>query len=61
MYFSAPGIARLSAPSVSAPVQLNEDQFLSDVETALDESRAPELQALEAFTPRIQEISTRLK
>jgi hypothetical protein len=60
-HFSAAGVARLSAPSVSAPAHLNEDQFLSDVEAALDESRAPELQALEAFTPRIQEISTRIK
>ncbi len=55
------GVARLAAPSGTSARHLNEDQFLSDVEAAVDESRAPELQALEAFTPRIQEISATLK
>ena len=40
---------------------LNEDQFLSDVEAALDASHAPALQALDDFTPRIQEIAVTLR
>ncbi len=62
------------APSVSSAIRevhppvveraspsLSDDEFLSAIEAALGESHAPELAALAAFTPRIQEIALSVK
>lgn len=56
-------VALRSLPSRTEPGSpaLTEDQFLSDVEAALEAAHAPELQALDDFTPRIQEVAVNLK
>ena len=52
--------SRPSSPQSSMATS-SEDQFLSDVEAAVEAGRAPELQALDDFTPRIQEVAMNLK
>ncbi|OGR90460.1 MAG: hypothetical protein A2V88_14870 [Elusimicrobia bacterium RBG_16_66_12] len=46
--------------SSTEPVSFNDEAFLSDLETAAAAPRVEELQALDALTPHVREVSTTL-
>jgi hypothetical protein len=57
---AAPPPVRVTSPaSVVDPV--DDDQFLSDLEQALQNPRVRELMPLDALTPHVRDISTRLR
>jgi hypothetical protein len=45
----------------TAPVEINTDEFLSDLEMALERPHTPELIALDAMTPHVREVRVQLR
>lgn len=60
--FSQTGDTRSTtrSPSTTELVSFNDEAFLSDLETAVAAPRVEELQALDALTPHVREVSTTL-
>jgi hypothetical protein len=56
----APPPVRVTSPA-SVVEEIDDDQFLSDLEQALQNHRVRELMPLDALTPHAQDISTRLR
>jgi hypothetical protein len=58
-----PPVSMVPPPSLARPVNVSSDDeaFLSQIELALGGPRTRELQPFDAMTPRVQEISTRLR
>ena len=58
-----PPVSTTPPASLARPVSVSSDDeaFLSRIELALGGPRTSELQPFDAMTPRVQEISTRLR
>lgn len=58
-----PPVSMVPPPNLARPVDVssNDEAFLSQIELALGGPRTRELQPFDAMTPRVQEISTRLR
>lgn len=53
--------ARVAAQPVRPAVVASDDEFLSQVDTAIGSPRVPELRAIDEFTPRVRDASIRVR